>query len=578
MDQHHWLTELSKVAWCYRRGRLGRREAIRLLGGLSFWLSGAFVGMPRRASSAAGDPDAPAESARNAVMGRWPLPPNTSVSLSEFDIFPDTRFGPVYYGPDTVSGLPYDGEAHQYRRDYVNPPTWGIRLDAMRGLLANLPDSNVTGFLPDTFEAYTWTIVETNGDFELRREIRLPINPTWILPVELPHEGAYRITCRVSFSDRPDEETTVHYVLRDFLIASIGDSYASGQGNPDMPGDPGLVSSCEATTLTKIWDPPNILDRDPLWLEPRAARSLRSSHARAASSLQQSYQRDDVHATVIDDRITFISLARTGAQLDAGLLNRQEGDEDYMDVGQLEELRRTVAGRPVDALIISIGGNDAGFAGVLEDLVKGDKPTVWTPSFGDDAGARDEAVRKVERRLGVGLDERGDIEVLFYAVGDQLARLSQELPIRDIYITTYPTGLFDTRDADGDIDFDSCGVFSGPDIDITSADNDKIVYLGGLLNDLIRDMARTFGWHLVDVARDAGFEGHGYCADDTYFVGAAESCKKQGNFDGMMHPNAEGHAATAFLLANSLRELTLNKRPITLTGLPLEAVLHAMMQ
>jgi hypothetical protein len=51
-------------------------------------------------------------------------------------------------------------------------------------------------------------------------------------------------------------------------------------------------------------------------------------------------------------------------------------------------------------------------------------------------------------------------------------------------------------------------------------------------------------WILIDGIADQ-FKGHGYCADNTYYIHAQESCKYLGNIKGTMHPNIKGHEIIA---------------------------------
>ena len=90
------------------------------------------------------------------------------------------------------------------------------------------------------------------------------------------------------------------------------------------------------------------------------------------------------------------------------------------------------------------------------------------------------------------------------------------------------------------------GVLVGPDVfDLEG--------LGRLLNAQIRDKASEFGWVFVSGIAQAS-DGHGYCADQPYFVSAEESCLNQGDFEGMLHPNSLGHHATRDAIAQALHE------------------------
>ena len=95
--------------------------------------------------------------------------------------------------------------------------------------------------------------------------------------------------------------------------------------------------------------------------------------------------------------------------------------------------------------------------------------------------------------------------------------------------------------------------------------------LGERLNEAIWAKADEFGWILVDgIARD--FDGHGYCANRSYFVFAEDSCRNQGDFEGVLHPNKQGHEITRDRIALALkRELTARQERW------LEPVLNVMM-
>jgi len=78
--------------------------------------------------------------------------------------------------------------------------------------------------------------------------------------------------------------------------------------------------------------------------------------------------------------------------------------------------------------------------------------------------------------------------------------------------------------------------------------------MGNLLNAEVKLAANTHGWHLVDGISEK-FAGHGYCSGQSFYRFAAASCDTQGDFDGTMHPNEEGTAAYARVLARELRKV-----------------------
>jgi hypothetical protein len=80
--------------------------------------------------------------------------------------------------------------------------------------------------------------------------------------------------------------------------------------------------------------------------------------------------------------------------------------------------------------------------------------------------------------------------------------------------------------------------------------------MGEKLNALIKRKAEKFKWHFVPVDQD--FVGKGYCASEdlTYWVKAEKSCQRQGDFEGMCHPNHRGHQAYALRLSQALLKHT----------------------
>ncbi|MGK6309787.1 hypothetical protein [Variovorax sp. DT-64] len=72
--------------------------------------------------------------------------------------------------------------------------------------------------------------------------------------VEVPEPGKYEITLLAHLKDGRTDENTRVFTLRDFLIIGLGDSFASGQGNPDVPAIPApdQKAFCKVTTIATI--------------------------------------------------------------------------------------------------------------------------------------------------------------------------------------------------------------------------------------------------------------------------------------------------------------------------------------
>jgi hypothetical protein len=98
---------------------------------------------------------------------------------------------------------------------------------------------------------------------------------------------------------------------RDELLVAIGDSFGSGEGNPDLAG---VLDRKQATPRFSL---------DPVWLDRRCNRSMHASPSRAAMLLaavpRNGTDRRDRHS------VSFLSFACSGAKITDGLLNRYDG-------------------------------------------------------------------------------------------------------------------------------------------------------------------------------------------------------------------------------------------------------------
>lgn len=196
---------------------------------------------------------------------------------------------------------------------------------------------------------------------------------------------------------------TTEILVRDLLIAGLGDSIAAGEGNPDRPitladdgfcfrqfiasgaaeyyrpgraGYPGDKScgggqSAEADRIA--WA--RLAAR---WMSAPCHRSLYSYQLRAALTLAIENPRIAV---------TFLPLACTGASIEAGLFGSQRARELNCGTSGTTSCPRTVApqltrlrelltraqrampGRGLDLLFLTIGANDIDFSGLVADVI-----------------------------------------------------------------------------------------------------------------------------------------------------------------------------------------------------------------
>ena len=224
-------------------------------------------------------------------------------------------------------------------------------------------------------------------------------------PVNLRARYGRPTVATVEVSSGPDapQRVTTEIRVRDIFIAGLGDSIASGEGNPDRPvalSEEGFCfrsylgtaaaqyyrpsragykggRACEAPDTLQVWQ-----RQSALWLNAACHRSLYSYQTRTALALAVQYP----HIAV-----TYLPLACTGATIADGLFGGQRAREcpptksasacQGTVNAQLAELREAVSAarrrqpdRQLDLILLSIGANDINFSGLVADVIV-DTPT-----------------------------------------------------------------------------------------------------------------------------------------------------------------------------------------------------------
>ncbi len=304
--------------------------------------------------------------------------------------------------------------------------------------------------------------------------------------------------------------------LKDFLIVGLGDSNASGEGNPDNPG------------------------LSVGWVDPRCDRSHWSYQAQTAAVLE--------HASD-DASVTFVHLACSGASIESGLLGSYRGINDpgagaapiLPQVDQLQALiegARTagVTWRKPDAVIISIGVNDLHFGDIVTQCV-------WKLSCFNSKGLRGvnpgETVDHALTRWLAELPNR------YEKLAAKLAAL--KIPADRIYITQYFDSLRNNKGA-------ICNPLIGaghPGWSFTKTEAEW-AYTDFLvpLNKAVAATAK-YGWHVVPAP--TSFRTRGYCAKPSWIVPLASSAWNQWSLAGTMHANLYGHQAQRIAVLAALK-------------------------
>lgn len=334
---------------------------------------------------------------------------------------------------------------------------------------------------------HTWTVTSPSNDTQTAEGCR------YIYKAK--EEDVHEVTVERTAGGGETSEAFDTFDIDDILIVSLGDSFGSGEGVPDKQGDCNLAGRCSPR---------------PGWQSKQCHRSARSGFAKAAARVAQAFEKDG--ATV-----TFVHLACSGALADTGILNGYGGVEP--DAGpplpsQIEKMRSALGPRisDVDAVLMSAGGNDIGFA----DIIKACMFKNSIPTWGDECrpGVGDEIFAEKLRTL----------KSLYQAINAKFAELGLE---DKIIITQYPDF---TRDDTGDF----C---DGP----AGFSSDEWEWAFGLLNQL-NAAIHQIGWTTV-TSHVNTFREHGYCARGHWMVQIKESRARQGNSDGAFHPNIAGQVA-----------------------------------
>jgi hypothetical protein len=344
-------------------------------------------------------------------------------------------------------------------------------------------------------------------------------------------------------------------------------------------------------------------DLGPRWQDRRCHRSALSGQVQAAKLLEEADPRTSV---------TFVHLACSGATVWNGLLGGYTGQEpaDPALPPQIAAASALAAGRPIDALVVSIGGNDVGFADVIKACVLQlkcfeDPPTTdpaamayiadvcaplgpLAPLCTDYLGgleAPSESAQSIF--LGGGMECGGtvgddgdalgldDLPCNYAAVQQELETLRAQGDLHGLfeddgrmrlYLTAYP-GITRREAATPGGPTEPCGFdpmapAAGRARNLPGIPLPEILwaesFVAPRLAGAMEASAARHGWRFVD-GHVGAFDGHGYCADDNWIVRIPESLRAQArveplasSFAGSVHPNAAGHREYARAISEAL--------------------------
>jgi hypothetical protein len=364
--------------------------------------------------------------------------------------------------------------------------------------------------------------------------VTAPCDETVTLSIPYPTGGS------VSVGVEGEAPISTDINVKDLLIVGLGDSFASGEGNPDVP------VRFDANRRARNVYPKrtgNDARSNAQWLDELCHRSLYGHQLRAALQVAIENSKSSV---------TFMGYACSGAAIDEGILGPQTY-MDYVSKGDGTEGPRPVSGgskdtqlrwllrelckdkpekvdgiwtcpnnayrRNVDFLLLSIGGNDIGFSSLVGWATLRDSTSATLAKF---FGATVSPKQFAENMT----------EILPRAYAKLAKAIETSIPLRNgelgfdssrIVLTAYPDILEDETGnicAAGEEGFDEDLFAANQSLDafsswlvVTPQKLERAHAQLEKLHNRMGDIAEDYGWTFAARAYgDRPFRGHGFCA------------------------------------------------------------------
>lgn len=276
-----------------------------------------------------------------------------SLSASH-DVLIETLAGP---GAAPLRTSHWDPVSRTYSAQYLYPRAYTVRAR----LIGSSPDATCY-----------WRV----GGGE---QVEAPCSEAAQLTVQaVAAEGRWGARELLEVSESGGASHKLNLRIDDRLLVAIGDSFISGEGNPDVPADLSKLAPSERFS-TPDWPRALKAKFDRLtvaeWWDEPCHRSLLSWPI--AAGLQQAAENPH-------EAVTLVHLGCSGATTLKGVVGRQTElpgcpkdldeprfcPEDAKEAfSQLEQLKRLIESdknrRPVDRMFVSVGGIDIGFRGLI---------------------------------------------------------------------------------------------------------------------------------------------------------------------------------------------------------------------
>ncbi len=438
-----------------------------------------------------------------------------------------------------------DGE----QQSYLHPKSHEIWAEYQTAAGETAAGDATTGAAKGVGKQCQWQLLEAGSDQLIGEPMARPCDERVNFTVPYP-QGA-----RLAVATDEGKRFIQTIKVEDVFIVGIGDSFGSGDGNPDVPvrfssersviyGGKGKGDQVKRAYPTRAGDWREVADaefmkRKALWLGQSCHRSLYSHQIRASLELALSNPQRAV---------TFVGFACAGAEITHGMFLRFKGNEWSLSpprLSQISAVAKAQCGanvpkptiysrafgvdgkldilhdltvlkcdreraRKIDLLMVSIGGNDVSFSSLVANVVV--KNTINLKTIGGWMGAilnSDQAsYRTSELKLRYKALRRAFHNVL-------------QIPWKEadrILLTAYPNMTF--RDKGQKVcDNGSLGMTVSPVFSLAADKAGRAEKFANRLNRMMKRVARDYKWTFVDEHREA-FTSHGICARNEERLGS----------------------------------------------------------
>jgi len=420
----------------------------------------------------------------------------------------------------------------------------------------------------------------------------------WTQSANIPTVGAFDATLGGG-GDAYAVKITGLDMQQHHVIAAMGDSYASGEGNP--------TSRYLTTWLTEGVSPDKELQNLTIRTKGDDAKGDNAHYHRspyAASVLvAQEYASNHPLSTV-----DLVFAPQSGATMTDMSDEKDMPDEKDVtigapnQVGQISDLMTAVPDNHIDVLTLSFGGNDIGFDRIVTSLLIAD---LLSKLGSDDIDIKTELLQavtegkgwgKVQEKLYLAGETQAAKSLLYWIqtvtplttlhdaaplglnslIDDHIkdtdltglnnlqdkftelqAAIERQLNPERVFITEYPVPFLDEAG-----NYVSVDLLLGCGISADDAEwiDDKIVKP---LNIAVKKAAEINGWtYVTGITED--FQGHQYKDGDPecWFRTLWESLRYQHGYAGTLHPNEVGHQQIATLLYDAMYGAQEHSQPI----------------